>query len=279
MARRKTTDPGQPTAGPVAGRQHFGGHGWRPAPSLKGAPDEGRADFPAVPSPGDLPREPRQRRSRAKREALVQAAAQLFAERGYAATTTPDIAAAAGVSVGTLYSYFRDKRQIMLSLMAGTAESISKLNILSATEGPDPRRAMRELLAGILPYDAERYRLQRAWMMLEIGEAELAGYGVEVQRWIYHQMLIAIRRVVSGGAAWPDLDVERTAWTITVLMDHVWHQQLRPEFLSEDEFNLQREALADFIYHGIYRSQTGSSLDSGGASAGDKRQGGIDREA
>ena len=56
----------------------------------------------------DLPREPQQARSRKKRDALLKAAATMFIARGYDATTSDDIAAAAGVSVGTFYSYFRN---------------------------------------------------------------------------------------------------------------------------------------------------------------------------
>jgi AcrR family transcriptional regulator len=46
----------------------------------------------------------------------------LYAERGFHATQTPDIAARAGVSVGGLYRYFRDKHQIFLELVHRTLE-------------------------------------------------------------------------------------------------------------------------------------------------------------
>jgi|GEM_PF-848294 len=235
-------------------------HAWLPGPTPQGPPDEGRVDFPDVPNLGDLPRVPQQERARAKRDAILKASAVLFAEGGYQATTTPDIAAAAGVSVGTLYSYFRDKRQILLTLVAGTAQTLRALNLDESTSGPDPRGSIRRILADALPYDATHYQLQRAWMSLESGEAELAAYAVEVQRWLYHHVLVAVRRAVGEGNAWPDLDAERTAWTLTVLLDHVWHHQLRPELLTEEEFHLQRDALADFIYHGIFQPSAQRSV-------------------
>lgn len=50
------------------------------------------------------------------RETLVRAASSVFWTKGYHDTQTPEIAAAAGVSVGTFYRYFRDKRDILLEI-------------------------------------------------------------------------------------------------------------------------------------------------------------------
>lgn len=55
---------------------------------------------------------PRQQRSRATVDVIVEAAARVLARRGWARFTTNEIAAVAGVSVGSLYQYFPDKLAI-----------------------------------------------------------------------------------------------------------------------------------------------------------------------
>lgn len=70
----------------------------------------------AVPPP-PAPREFQQVRARASYERILVAALQLYGERGFHATQTPDIAARAGISVGGLYRYFRDKHQIFLEIV------------------------------------------------------------------------------------------------------------------------------------------------------------------
>ncbi len=49
----------------------------------------------------------------AKRRLVLAAALEAFAERGYYGTTVPDVAAAAGVAIGTLYHYFATKEQLV----------------------------------------------------------------------------------------------------------------------------------------------------------------------
>lgn len=54
-------------------------------------------------------KEPRQARSRATVEAVVEAGARILSEQGWAGFTTNKVAEAAGVSIGSLYQYFPDK--------------------------------------------------------------------------------------------------------------------------------------------------------------------------
>jgi len=56
-----------------------------------------------------MPGEPMTRRGRASRERIVERAADLFAERGIAATSVDEVLAAAGAGKGQFYHYFRGR--------------------------------------------------------------------------------------------------------------------------------------------------------------------------
>src|ERR1051325_11287742 len=69
---------------------------------------------------------PKQARSKQTKEKIVQAAIRLFQERGYEKTTSNDIASEAGVSVGSFYVYFNDKRQLLLTICNRRAYELYK---------------------------------------------------------------------------------------------------------------------------------------------------------
>ncbi|SDR32454.1 transcriptional regulator, TetR family [Rhizobiales bacterium GAS191] len=58
-------------------------------------------------------KEPRQGRSRATVEAIIQAGARVLGERGLDGFTTNEAADVAGVSIGSLYQYFPDKLSLI----------------------------------------------------------------------------------------------------------------------------------------------------------------------
>ncbi|MEI9414054.1 TetR/AcrR family transcriptional regulator [Mesorhizobium sp. Cs1321R2N1] len=77
---------------------------------------------------------PRQQRSRATVDTIVEAAARVLARRGWAHFTTNETASAAGVSVGSLYQYFPNKLAL--------AEEIRKRHldaVLAAISSSDER--------------------------------------------------------------------------------------------------------------------------------------------
>src|SRR5215475_643112 len=51
-----------------------------------------------------------------KRDAILRAAIDVFAERGYFNAQVADVARAAGVAAGTVYLYFRSKDDLLVSI-------------------------------------------------------------------------------------------------------------------------------------------------------------------
>jgi len=71
-----------------------------------------------------------------RREQIVKAATKLFSERGYYLTTIQDIAREAGISVGLIYQYFKDKDDVLFLTLQLVLETYEKV-IPAALEGAE----------------------------------------------------------------------------------------------------------------------------------------------
>ncbi len=99
----------------------------------------------------------RERRVAARRTLILEAAARLFAEKGFHRTTTKDIAEAADVSEGTLYNYFENKDEMLMGIMTLLVDA-QHMNILLSDGLPVDARHFLQSDASESPRDggAER---------------------------------------------------------------------------------------------------------------------------
>jgi AcrR family transcriptional regulator len=109
-------------------------------------------------------RRPKQRRARETVEAILDAVIRLLKSRGSVAITTNRIAEVAGVSIGSLYQYFPDKRAIFAALHQRHIDQIdrmvqSKLIEHAASPIEDLVRAMVEGMVEAHAGDPELYEL------------------------------------------------------------------------------------------------------------------------
>src|SRR5690606_33008857 len=59
----------------------------------------------------------RERQRLARRQAILFAAGDLFASGSFDATSLEDVAASAGLSVPTIYTFFKSKQELLLGLL------------------------------------------------------------------------------------------------------------------------------------------------------------------
>lgn len=127
-------------------------------------------------------REFKQRRSAATYEALLLAAARVFARKGFDAAQTPEIAAEAGVSTGAFYRYFTDKRAVFVEVVAqhlrqSQEEVMARLTperfLGDGKSVPDKRRAI-DLVLDVLFDRIERdAELERVYLSMSYSDPEV----------------------------------------------------------------------------------------------------------
>jgi|ERR1700723_413312 len=109
-------------------------------------------------------RRPQQRRARQTVDAVLDAVARILKREGMKAVTTNRIAEVAGVSIGSVYQYFPDKRAIFVALHQCHIEEIdrlveAKLFEHAASPVEDLIGAMMEAMIEAHATDPELYEL------------------------------------------------------------------------------------------------------------------------
>jgi TetR/AcrR family transcriptional regulator, transcriptional repressor of aconitase len=88
------------------------------------------------------------RQQQARREAVTAAAAELFARRGFAETSTAEIAKAAGISTGNLFYYFPDKQAIFRAIFEQDIVESQRLFDAHADTG-DPAASILDVVTAL----------------------------------------------------------------------------------------------------------------------------------
>lgn len=142
-------------------------------------------------------------RTRQRTKQILEAAAKVFARRGFHDSTTKEIAAEAGVAEGTIYNYFRSKRDLLIAMVARLA-SESLLLVMERADTLDARALLTEILRDRLAlFDRNREIVQVVIHEL-IVDAELRRrYLDEVVAPIAQQMIVYFRKRVAAGTFRP----------------------------------------------------------------------------
>lgn len=135
-------------------------------------------------APPHSSREPRafaQERSRATYQALLEAAREVFAQKGFDDTQTPDIARAAGVSVGSFYRYFSDKRQAFIEMIEAELEaSYARVmhnltpEAFATKSDVDRRKTIDHVIDVLFDNTAKNPELHRVFLMMSLRDPDVA---------------------------------------------------------------------------------------------------------
>jgi AcrR family transcriptional regulator len=99
-------------------------------------------------------KEPKRERGKQRVAALIDAGAELFAEKGYEATTMTEIASRAGAAIGSLYQFFPSKEALAEALFNRFTERAAAS--FARVEELAPGRSARELADLLIDYKLEQ---------------------------------------------------------------------------------------------------------------------------
>lgn len=128
----------------------------------------------------------RERERKMRRDAMLEAALSVFAEKGYARATLEEIAQRAEFGKGTLYNYFEDGKQGMLyaifdEIFDGLVQLVEESFDSGCTANRPIRDCMHSFIARCMQYFEDRREvfmlvMKESYRMLLSEDAERAAY-------------------------------------------------------------------------------------------------------
>jgi AcrR family transcriptional regulator len=174
-------------------------------------------------------------RSIDKKEAILQAAMERFLEKGYSATSTNDICAAAGINKPTLYYYFESKRHLFFEAHIKHIQEVLKPYMERAASIADPSERLAFMIrefTKIVCHQPELRVLTHEAMSIR------DQYFEEIRKeWKKHYLLLlnTIKELQSQGVIAADL---KPSWVALLLLGMItwityWFDHHRTEHIDD----------------------------------------------
>jgi AcrR family transcriptional regulator len=194
----------------------------------------------------------------ARLEQILDAAARLFAERGFHRTTTKDIAQAADVAEGTLYNYFETKNDLLFAILSRLSESeLPQAGLVPGAAGPVQISAgdARQHFASLL--DLRREYVEENSVMLQAILSEILANAELRQRYAEQLLTPTLNglekeltlRIKLGQLH--DMDVPATARVLTSLWIGLFILQLLEDPQTQPEWQRIAQATISAVFDGI----------------------------
>jgi AcrR family transcriptional regulator len=139
----------------------------------------------------------RQARNDLYRQHILEAAEQVFAERGFESAKLQDISKLAGVSMGTIYAVFPGKEDLFRAILDARGQELLEVARAGADGHSDPRAALERLIEAYIDYFVAHPNFLR--MHLRLGTSWVLGPAMsspgQVQLWSkIHALQAALMR-------------------------------------------------------------------------------------
>ena len=134
------------------------------------------------------------RSGKESKKKIIRAAMDVFSVKGYAKASIREIAGVAGISVGGVYLYFRNKEELYRSLINEKMQEAGASLKLAAGEAKSPSEALSNLLKTHL----ENALKHKDFLLVHIREHGFA-FGIQEKRKFFRDQRALIEKIIRRG--------------------------------------------------------------------------------
>ena len=176
----------------------------------------------------------RERRAQETREMIFDAAARLFASRGYGQTSVDALIAEAGLSKGAFYHHFESKEALLAALLEDRQRRCAEQMAEAVAPASSLHEAIERLVQASLDSsedDLDRVRLYFEFCLLAMRDTSARDV-VSKSLAECREMVAGMLKIAQPGAVRVDLDADAAATLLVSLFDGIaLHRAVSPNAL------------------------------------------------
>jgi AcrR family transcriptional regulator len=180
------------------------------------------------------------------RKKIIDAAMDVFSRKGYAAANIREIAKTAGISVGGVYVYFKNKEELYKSIIDDRMRDMgSKIEIIAGRA-----ESATEALSNFLKLHLENALKHKEFILLHIREHGFS-FGLDKKRAFFRQQIKLIENIIIKGIHSGEFRKCNAKDMAKIIMG-----SLRGIILSmalDDDVTITPKMLNEFIFNGLLR--------------------------
>jgi AcrR family transcriptional regulator len=173
-----------------------------------------------------------------KKQQIVKAAHTILVKNGYAATTISQVAAEAGVSRGLLHYYFKNKEDILATVVRTNMESSADLAHAIFVQSKTADELAANLMNGLremLKIESDVYNLFFESHVMARQSPLIANELKILYRKFRHAVHRGLENANQRGIIAPHFPLEGPAALITGIIDGIWIQMVTEPELAENQ--------------------------------------------
>lgn len=193
------------------------------------------------------------KRNKGKRELIIEAAIQVFSQKGYHNTRMEEIAQAAGIGKGTIYEYFDSKLHLFQSMMEDSLQVyFRRMEAQRSGQMPMSGR-IRLLVESHIRFCLENRELTKVLFgEAEAPDKELMEWAMAMRKDKLERMQSLLVEGIEKGELRSDLDLHMLSFSILHTLAAFWFPLVMEDWQMDPE--LLARQYADFVMNGLKKA-------------------------
>nr|WP_243428301.1 TetR/AcrR family transcriptional regulator [Clostridium rhizosphaerae] len=197
-----------------------------------------------------------------REEEIIEAAVKIFSEKGFSAATTSEIAKEAGIAEGTIFRYFKTKKDILRKVMIKLVEVMGErimtrrlAQIFEVNKDKDEKEVLKILLK-------DRFDVAvKYWDMIKVVMTEVQ-YHEDLKEALIKNIIIKGKSIVElffqqgiEKGRFRNIDTNIVIRSLIGMMGlYVIQKQIMPDLVTVEE-DKQLDIMIDLFLNGLYKRE------------------------